>query len=495
MSYDMLQLRADKIEKMRLNGVEPYPDRFEQTHSLEEASRLPDDTFDVKIAGRVTAIRHIGKLIFAVLKSVEGKLQLLLKRDEIGDEPFSRFLELFDVGDFVGAEGVMFTTVSGERTLRVHRYRCLGKSLRPLPEKWHGLTNVELRYRQRYLDLVMNDETNRRLLLRTKIIGHLRAFMEQNGFIEVDTPILQPNASGALARPFKTHHHALDAEMHLRIAPETYLKRLIAGGFTRVFEVAKCFRNEGVSPQHLQEFTMVEGYAAYWNYEDTMSLIRNMLLYILEQTTGETRFETAGEVIDFARPWQTVSFRDLILSHTGIDIDLFADAKQLYAETVRRGIKLDHDRAQALGRGNLIDLLYKKTCRPNVIQPTFLVHHPIDLSPLARASDSDPKLTDRFQLVINGAEVVNAYSELVDPIEQRRRLEEQARYKQGGDEEAMDLDEEYVLAMEHGMPPISGWGMGIERLLMLMTDCDNIKDCVFFPLVKRSEGSYREELE
>ncbi|MNC28587.1 Lysine--tRNA ligase [compost metagenome] len=311
-----------------------------------------------------------------------------------------------------------------------------------------------------------------------------RRFFEDQGFLEGETPVLQHTSSGAIAKPFRTYHNALDVELNLRIAPETYLKRLIVGGFTKVFEFAKCFRNEGVSPQHLQEFTMVEGYAAYWNYADTMKLMREMILYIVEQTFGTTTLPIQDQMIDFSLEWEVISFRDVILRDTGIDIDLYPDVKDLYEETKRKSIDLEHADIELLGRGNFIDLLYKKMSRPQLVKPVFLVRHPIDLSPLARANDQNPMLTDRFQLVVNGAEIINAYSELVDPLEQRRRLEAQALLKSNGDQEAMEMDEHYLTAMEYGMPPISGWGFGIERLLMVLTDCDTIKDCVLFPLTK-----------
>ena len=332
---------------------------------------------------------------------------------------------------------------------------------------------------------MVTKDTQSRLLARTKMVRAIRRFFEDQEFLEVETPVLQHTSSGALAKPFRTYHNSLDTELNLRIAPETYLKRLIVGGFTKVFEFAKCFRNEGISPQHLQEFTMVEGYAAYWNYEDTMELMREMILYVLQQTFNTTIISIKGQMIDFSLEWNVVSFRDLILKDTGIDIDLYPDVKDLYHETKQKNIYLEHENVETLGRGNFIDLLYKKMCRPQLIKPTFLIKHPIDLSPLARANDDNSAITDRFQLVVNGAEIINAYSELVDPIEQRKRLEAQAILKSGGDSEAMEMDEDYILAMEYGLPPISGWGFGIERLLMVLTDSDTIKDCVLFPLTKK----------
>lgn len=478
------QIRREKLNKIVDLGMNPYPDHFDITHDLKDAVLLPDGTTGVRVAGRITAIRKMGKLDFIVISNIQGKLQLLLKKDLIGEDLFHQFHEIVDIGDFIGVEGEMFTTKTGQKTLRVQTYQFLGKSLKPLPEKWHGIQDVELRYRQRYLDLIMTEESQKRFLLRSKMISEMRRFLDDRGFFEVETPILTNKPSGALAKPFITHHNTLDIDLYLRIAPETYLKRLIVGGFTKVYEFAKCFRNEGISPQHLQEFTMVEGYVAYWNYKEMMSFMRELILYILDKVFQTTTFTINGKEIDFSKEWKVVSFRDLILKDTGIDIDLYSTTAELYEEVKRRGIKLEHESPELLGRGNFIDLLYKKVSRPKLIEPIFLVEHPIDLSPLARENDDNPSLTDRFQIVINGVEVVNAYSELVNPIEQRKRFEEQAMLKAKGDEEAMDMDEDYLAAMEHGMPPIAGWGFGVERLLMTFVDCDNIKDCVLFPLTR-----------
>jgi lysyl-tRNA synthetase, class II len=477
--------RIEKLDAMNSQGMPVYPERFETNYELHEAALLNNEISGVRVAGRIIGIRNFSKLCFITISNIEGSLQLLLKKGEVDDEVYEKFHELVDIGDFIGVEGSMYTTKTKEKTLRIKAYVFLGKALRPLPEKWHGLSNIELRYRQRYLDLIMTKETQHRLLARSKMTRSIRKFFEDHHFIEVETPILQHTSSGAIAKPFTTYHNSLDTELNLRIAPETYLKRLIVGGFTKIFELAKCFRNEGVSPQHLQEFTMVEGYAAYWNYEDTMKLMREMVLFVLEEVFQTMIITIHGQMIDFSLEWEVVSFRELILRDTGIDIDLYPDAKELYEETKRRYIDLDYADIESLGRGNFIDLLYKKVCRPHLVKPTFLVQHPIDLSPLARANDDNPAITDRFQLVINGVEVINAYSELVDPLEQRRRLEEQALLKSNGDAEAMEMDEDYLLAMEYGMPPISGFGFGIERLLMVLTDCDTIKDCVGFPLTKK----------
>jgi lysyl-tRNA synthetase class 2 len=477
--------RIQKLDAIRSQGIPVYPERFAVNYELNEAALLEDGISNVRIAGRIMSIRNFSKLSFITVSNIQGSLQLLLKKEEVGEISFNQFHHLLDIGDFIGVEGQMYSTKTNQKTLRIEKYVFLGKALRSLPEKWHGLSNIELRYRQRYLDLIMTKDTQNRLLVRTKMVSSIRRFFEGQNFLEVETPVLQHTSSGALAKPFKTFHNSLDTELNLRIAPETYLKRLIVGGFTKVFEFAKCFRNEGISPQHLQEFTMVEGYAAYWNYEDTMKLMRDMVLFVLDKTFNTPTITIQGQPIDFSLEWDVVSFRDLILKDTGIDIDLCPDVKDLYQETKRKNIDLEHSDIESLGRGNFIDILYKKMCRPKLIKPTFLIQHPIDLSPLARANDDKPILTDRFQLVVNGAEIINAYSELVDPLEQRRRLEEQALLKSNGDLEAMEMDEDYLIAMEYGMPPISGWGFGIERLLMVLTDSDTIKDCVFFPLTKK----------
>lgn len=485
MSNEQTERRLEKLNTLKLEGTPVYPERFLTNVELKEAALMKDGAEGIRAAGRITGIRSFSKLLFVTISDIQGSLQLLLKKQEIGEELFNKFEQFYDIGDFIGVEGKMFTTKTGEKTLRIVKYEFLGKALRPLPEKWHGISNIELRYRQRYLDMLMTEQTQNRLLARSQLIRSIRRFFEDQGFIEVETPVLQHTSSGALAKPFKTYHNALDTELNLRIAPETYLKRLIVGGFTKIFEVAKCFRNEGVSPQHLQEFTMVEGYAAFWNYEDTMRLMREMILFVLQSTFNTTTITLQGQSIDFAAEWDVISFRDLIFKNTGIDIDLFPEVKDLLQETKRRKIDLDYQEADSMGRGNFIDYLYKKTCRPLIVKPTFLIQHPIDLSPLARANDEDPSLTDRFQLVVNGAEIINAYSELVNPLEQRKRLVEQALLKRYGDAEAMEMDEDYLKAMEYGMPPISGWGFGIDRLLMVLTDSESIKDCVFFPLTKK----------
>ncbi|MBP3284131.1 MAG: lysine--tRNA ligase [Clostridia bacterium] len=485
MDNEQVEFRKAKLENLS-KTVKAYPERYERTHELKDVGTLEDGTTGVKIAGRILSKRKMGKMAFVHIADIEGKAQLALKKDILGDQ-YDFFFENIDNGDFIGAEGEIFTTQTGEKTLRVSAYTFLGKCLRPLPEKWHGLVDIEACYRQRYLDLIMNPDTKKRFILRTKMISVIRSFLESKGFLEVETPILLNKASGALARPFITHHNALDIDMYLRIAPETYLKRLVVGGFTNVFEIARCFRNEGIDKTHLQDFTMIEGYSAYWNYRDNMKLMREMFLYILDQVFGTLKISIAGTEIDFSQEWEELSFRDAIMRDAEIDINNFKTADDLRAEIKVKGIVLEVDNLEELGLGNLIDQLYKKVSRPKIVNPTFLTSHPTELSPLARANDDNPEITDRFQLVVNGVEIVNAYSELVDPAEQRKRLEIQAKSRDNGDDEAMVKEDDYLLAMEYGMPPISGWGMGIDRLLQLFLEQDNIRDCILFPLMRPVE--------
>lgn len=481
------EIRQGKLQILAENGT-PYPERYETTHEIHEAAALPDDTEGVRVAGRILAIRKMGKLTFFTVADIQGRLQAALKQDEVGAEVYAFFHKTVDIGDFIGLSGSMFTTKRGEKTLRTGEYTFLGKALLPLPEKFHGIKDVEACSRQRYLDLIMNEDTRQRFLLKSELVKAIRRFLEDERYIEIETPVLTNKPSGALARPFISHHNALDIDVFLRIAPETYLKRAVVGGFTRVFEFARCFRNEGMDPGHLQDFTMLEAYCAYYNYQDNMKFLQRMLLHAVQAVFGDTKITIGDSAVDFSKEWPVVSFRELLLRDCGIDIEAFETAAQLLSEIRRRNIDLGKDEElESLGKGNLIDQLYKKVSRPKLLQPTFLIRHPISLSPLARANDEDPSLTDRFQLLIGGAEVINGYSELVDPIEQEKRLLEQARLQEGGDEEAMCMDSDYITAMRHGMPPISGWGMGIDRLMQVLTGQQILRDSVLFPIMRPLE--------
>ncbi len=482
MGIEERDIRIGKLKLIREKGINPYVDRFEKTHSLLQAKKLPLNTEDVRTAGRILTVRLFGRLIFATLKDFSGKMQIALQEKVIGKEMFSFFKKFVDIGDFIGVEGSIFKTRAGEITLDTGKFELLSKTLRPLPEKWHGLTGQELIYRQRYLDLVMNDGTIERFLKRTRIIKSIRDFLDASDFVEVETPVLQTKPSGAIATPFATHHNALDLDLYLRIAPETYLKRCIAGGFEKVYEFARSFRNEGLDPSHLQDFTMLEYYAAYWNYEDNMRFTENLIKHVLEEVNGSLNLVFGEKGLNFNKEWRRVPMHDIIKETTGIDYTLFPNAEDLRKELIKRNIEIQD--VETMGFGSIIDSIFKKAVRPEIIDPLFIIHHPIELSPLARRNDSNPMITDRFQLVVNGWEIVNAYSELIDPVDQRERLEEQARLHSKGDAEAMVMDEDFLTAMEHGMPPISGLGMGIDRFVCLLTNQENLRDIILFPLMK-----------
>lgn len=481
-------VRREKIDKIR-EVCNPYPERFEITHELKDAKKLSDGTTNVSIAGRIVLMRKMGKLSFLTVSDVEGRMQVSIKLDSVGEEKYKFFKENFDLGDFIGVTGEVFTTHTGEKTLRADNFEFLGKALKPLPDKFHGLVDSELCYRNRYVDLIMNEETRDRFRKKYEFIKEIRRYLEDRNYIEVETPVLINKPSGALAKPFMAHHNALDIDVYLRIAPETYLKRAVVGGFNKVFEFARCFRNEGMDSTHLQDFTMLECYCSYYNYKDNMILIEDMLKTVIKKVFGSLTINIDGKEIDLGKKWETVSFRELIVKYIDIDINEYNTKEKLLDIIKERGIELETDAdIGLLGFGNLVDLLYKKVARPMMVEPVFLVDHPIELSPLARANDDNKSLTDRFQLVINGAEIINAYSELVDPIEQMKRLEEQAKLNSEGDEEAMVMDADYIEAMEYGMPPISGWGMGVDRVMQVLTGVPNIKDNILFPLLRPTES-------
>ena len=469
------QVRRDKLKEIK----NPYPERYETNYSLKEASVLEDGTKDVSVAGRIVLMRKMGKLSFLTIGDIEGRIQICMKQDLLGEVKYKEFKTNFDIGDFIGVVGEIFTTQTGEKTIRASHFEFLGKALKPLPEKFHGLVDQETIYRNRYIDLIMNEDSRKKFLFRSKFIWELRNYLNNIGYIEIETPILNNKPSGATARPFITHHNALDIDLYLRIAPETYLKRAVVGGYTKVFEIARCFRNEGMDSSHLQDFTMIEGYGAYLNYKDNMKLLKDMLQTIIYNMFGTLKVMVGDKEVDLSGEWEEVSFRDLILRYVDIDIDVYNTKEKLLDRIKELKLEIDSETPlEDLGYGNLVDQLYKKVARCHVVNPIFLSKHPISLSPLARANDDNKNITDRFQLVINGAEIINAYSELVDPVEQEKRLLEQAALKEQGDEEAMPMDYDYIDAMEYGMPPISGWGMGIDRIVQLLTNSENIKDCV-----------------
>lgn len=483
---DERTMRLKRLEAIKASGVNPYPEKFDKQQSLAQA-RAAEEGTKVRTAGRIMTIRNMGKIAFCHLQDWSGKCQIVLNKSEIGDGKFKWFEDNCDIGDFIGVEGEIFTTKAGEISVMVRDYQFLGKALLPLPDKFHGLKDEDMIYRQRYLDLVSNEESKKRFQLRSDMVRSLREFYWERGFVEVETPILGNNASGATAKPFITHHNAMDTDVYLRIAPETYLKECIVGGFEKVFEVGRCFRNEGMDPSHLQDFTMVEHYAAYWNYEDNMKFTEELVCHLLDKHFGTCKVGIKGRdgavnEIDFTPPWPRATIRELIKKDCGIDFEDYPDADSL--RTAIKKKKIDIDDIDVLGRGNLIDSLYKAVSRDKLVSPTFLIQHPIDLSPLARRNDENPDVVDRFQLIVNTWEICNAYSELVDPIDQKQRFEKQAAAKAAGDEEAHGKDDDFVTALEHGAPPISGWGMGVDRLVTLLTQQDNLRDVVLFPLLR-----------
>lgn len=474
------------VRREKLNNIKnPYPEKYETNYEICDAAQLEDGVSGVRVAGRIVLMRKMGKMSFLTIGDIKGKIQVSVKIDMIGEENYQEFKANYDLGDFIGVEGEVFTTHTGEKTIRANEITFLGKALKPLPEKFHGIEDVETIYRERYLDLIMNDDSKKKFLFRSKFIREIRNYLDEKGYIEIETPILNNKASGALAKPFITHHNALDIDLYLRIAPETYLKRAIVGGFTKVFEIARCFRNEGIDATHLQDFTMIEGYCAYYNYKDNMKFLREMLQTVIMNLFGTLTITIEDKEVDLSGEWEVVSFRDLLLRYSDIDLNVYNTKEKLLEKIREDKLEIDSETPlEDLGYGNLVDQLYKKVARVHIVNPIFLTEHPISLSPLARANDDNPEITDRFQLVINGAEIINAYSELVDPKEQEKRLTEQAQLKANGDEEAMPMDGDYISAMECGMPPISGWGMGIDRVVQLLTNSSNIKDVILFPLMR-----------
>ncbi len=502
--------RLRKAQELRDLGINPYPARFEKTHSVKEVlgssqgSSLREVSAILKspskkllsIAGRLMTFREHGKLVFAHLQDFSGKMQICFMMDFLGKEKF-KLLKKLDMADFLGVAGELFTTKHGEVTLLVYEFTLLSKALSPLPEKWHGIKDQEKIYRQRYLDTTMNRESLERFVFRSDFVRACREFYWSEGFIELETPLLENVSSGAVAKPFTTHHNALDIDLYLRIAAgELWQKMALVGGFEKTFEVARCFRNEGMDPSHLQEFTMIEHYVAFWDYEDNMKFTERMFEHILKKLLGTTKVKVKdrnGEdvEIDFKTPWPRKKFTEIIKKDSGIDVLLFDNENDLLKEINKKKITIED--ADKLGYGNLVDALYKKVSRPKLIQPTFVIQHPLSTKPLSRKNDEDGRLCDTFQLLVNTWEVINAYGEIVDPVDQRERFENQALAKAKGDEEAMMINEEYLKAMEHGMPCVSGWGMGVDRIITLLTGQENLKDSVLFPLLRPLEETVKKE--
>ncbi len=480
-------VRREKLEQIR-KVCNPYPERFEITHRLHEAINLADETKDVSVAGRIVFMRKMGKLSFLRLRDLEGSLQVSIKIDLVGEEKYDFFKSMIDVGDFIGVRGEMFTTQTGEKTLRADDFTFLGKSLKPLPEKFHGLTDIEDRYRERYVDLISNEDSRKVFLGRSKLYSFIHKYLGEHEFLEVETPIMQTAVCGAAARPFYTHHNALDMELNLRIAPETYLKQCIAAGYHRVYEVAKCFRNEGMDTEHLQEFTQVEWYASYWNFEDNLKFYQEFIRNLLMELIGTTTISYQGNTLDFGKDFVRINYVEKLREILGFDFLDITDPASLKKKIALTGLFTMEDLEEYHSLSQIIDFVYKKTIRANIIEPTVIYNYPALLIPLARRNDNDERIIDVFQVVAGGTELCKAYSELVDPYIQRKAFEDQLIAKEQGDEETMEIDEGFMGAMEQGMPPISGLGFGIDRLLMLIYDVPSIRDVVLFPLMKQIDN-------
>lgn len=482
--YKEVDIRANKIKELKEMGINPYAEKYDVTHTITEARKLEMGS-KVRVAGRIIFKRTFGKFMFIQISDIFDKIQVSLSVNEIPEDKFKFFKDYIDNADFVGIEGELYTTQTGEVTVKTYTFELLSKSMLPLPEKFHGLTNIETRYRQRYLDLTMNETARKVFLGRSKIVSGIRRYLEDNGFIEIETPILQTAVSGASAKPFFTHHNALDLECNLRIAFETWLKQAVAGGFTKVFELGKDFRNEGMDATHLQEFTQVEWYAGYWNFENNIVFFKNLVKKLLMDTLGTTKINYQGHEIDFgAETWERINYVEEMTRILGFDFLDIEDLDEFKKKVVDKGLFTMDDLDECKSVRTLIDYIYKRKIRENIVGPVILYNYPAVLKTLARRSDSDSRVTEVFQVVVCGAEICNAYSELVDPIIQRETLMAQLVEKANGDEETMDLDEDFLKAMEHGMPPMSGLGFGIDRFIMLIYDLPNIRDTVLFPIMK-----------
>ncbi|NOY54646.1 MAG: lysine--tRNA ligase [Actinobacteria bacterium] len=479
--------RLAKVEALRALGEEPYPQRFERTATAADLAGEYGDLDPgsstgaiVSVAGRIVNIRRLGKLSFCVLQDVSGQIQLFVDRRTMGDDRFERFGEDIDTGDWVGATGEVITTRRGELSVRTGEIRLLSKALRPLPEKWHGLQDKERRFRRRYLDLLANEQARRVAKVRIDTVAALRDSFVRRGFVEVETPMLQSEAGGALARPFVTHHNALDIDMYLRIATELHLKRLVIGGMERVFELGRVFRNEGIDATHNPEFTTLEAYQAFADYHDVMDLMEGVLGAVAEAATGGAVIEYQGRTLDFTPPYRRVRLLDLVAEATGVEISFDRTREELADVCRQHGISVH----PVWGKGKLIVELYERLVEPNLWEPTFVIDFPKETSPLAREHRDDPNLTERFELFAGGMELCNAFSELIDPVDQRARFEAQARAKAEGEEETHPVDEDFLRALEYGMPPTGGLGIGVDRLVMLLAGESTIREVVLFPTMR-----------
>jgi lysyl-tRNA synthetase, class II len=483
---ELIEQRIKKLDELRRSGVEPFGRSFYAenhakdlqekfgaiTKEILEAERVP-----ASLAGRIVAMRDFGKAAFAHIQDATDKIQVYFRKDILG-EKYSLIKKL-DIGDIIGIQGRLFRTKTNELTVEVNDLVFLTKSLRPLPEKWHGLKDIETRYRQRYVDLIVNPEVKQAFVMRSVIIKAIRDFLESKGFIEVETPMMQPIPGGATARPFKTHHNALDVDLYLRIAPELYLKRLLVGGYERVYELNRNFRNEGISTKHNPEFSMLEFYIAYRDYHFLMSFTEELIAYVAEKTLGTLRVPYGEDTIDLTPPWPRIPMLEALVQK-GVPEEIFADIEK--ARIWTNANKITIEKGASLGK--ILDEIFKEKVEPELVQPTFIIDHPVELSPLAKRKPDNPALVERFELFVTAREIANAFSELNDPMDQRERFLKQVEAKAEGDEEAHSMDEDFVRALEYGMPPAAGEGIGIDRLVMLFTNAQSIRDVILFPQLK-----------
>lgn len=482
---EQMQIRRQKMAALAEKGVEPFGRTFDWTHHavdiLENFESFTEEQV-VRVPGRVMAIRGHGKTTFLDLHDKTGRIQVYVRKDTLGEEAYE-LLKLFDIGDWIGVIGTVFRTKMGEISIKAQKVEFLSKTLRPLPEKWHGLKDVELRYRQRYVDLMTNPESRKTFIQRTKIVKELRNFLDSRDFLEVETPMMHPIAGGAAARPFITHHNALDMKLYMRIAPELYLKRLIVGGLERVYELGRVFRNEGIDTRHNPEFTIMEVYQAFGDYQAMMELTEQAIAHVAQAVLGTTKITYQGTEIDLTPPWRRMTMPEAIKKYSGIDFDNIHTVEE--ARTVAQAIGLEPGKHDGIGK--IMNAVFEEVAEAKLIQPTFIIGHPKEISPLAKSNKENPEVTDRFEAFIYGREMANAFSELNDPIDQRERFQKQVQERAEGDDEAHMMDEDFVTALEFGLPPTGGLGIGIDRLVMLLTDSASIRDVLLFPHMRSRE--------
>lgn len=481
---ELMKVRREKLNELVSQGIEPYGEKFQRTCNTADIVNNFEamDGQTCILAGRIMAKRVMGKASFANLQDSTGNMQIYARLDDLGAEEYARF-EKLDIGDIIGCSGKVFKTRKGEITLHTDSYKILSKSLRPLPEKWHGLKDVDLRYRQRYVDLIVNPEVKQTFITRSKVVRAMRNFLDQRDFLEVETPMMHPIAGGASARPFMTHHNTLDMKLYMRIAPELYLKRLLVGGFDKVYEINRNFRNEGISTKHNPEFTMIELYQAYADFEDMMDLTEDLISQVAREVLGTTAVVYEGVEINLGKPWRRVPMLEIVKEHSGLDFTQLKDARAAYEAAKGLGLEIE----PGASWGDILNTVFEEKVEDKLIQPTFIIDYPVDISPLAKRQQERPDLTYRFELFIYGREMANAFSELNDPIDQKGRFLAQVEKRKAGDDEAQMYDEDYIHALEYGMPPAGGLGIGIDRLVMLLTNSSSIRDVILFPLMRPRE--------